>query len=179
MTAATVGAKKCNDAGCSRALPGFATPRFGAELIRSRGNFNRMADRCARRDAARLSAGDLARVPRDNVNHPWKPPGGGTEGALTHDVIHGLDITVALGLEWQVPGNRLRIVLRGVTASRGLRFFGVDLAGIELRASDIDWTFGTGAPMSGTAQDLTLALCGRKLPTGRLTGEPSARFTSE
>jgi hypothetical protein len=47
----------------------------------------------------------------------------------------------------------------------------------ELRADDIDWTFGSGTPMSGTAQDLAPVLCGRTLPAGRLRGEPSERFT--
>ena len=80
----------------------YAPPRFAFEMIRSRGNFNRMADRCARRDAA-APPGQLAAALRDNEQNPWKPPGGGYQGALTHDVIHGLDITVALGLGRQVP----------------------------------------------------------------------------
>lgn len=155
----------------------YSTPRFVVELLKARGNFNRMADRCARRDAASLPADELAAALRDNASHPWKPPGGGLEGALTHDVIHGLDFTVPLGIDRQVPEDRMRIVLRGLGTSKGLKFFGVDLRGIELRADDIDWTFGSGTPMSGTAQDLALVLCGRRLPTGRLRGEPSERFT--
>jgi hypothetical protein len=41
----------------------------------------------------------------------------------------------------------------------------------------MDWTLGSGAPLTGTAQDLLLAICGRQLPPGRLTGDPAARFT--
>ena len=55
--------------------------------------------------------------------------------------------------------------------------FGTDLDGIELRASDLDWTLGSGTPLEGAAADLLLVLCGRTLPPGRLTGEPSARFS--
>jgi hypothetical protein len=101
------------------------------------------------------------------VNHPWKPPGGGFEGALSHDVIHGLDITVALGLDRQVPAERLRVVLGGLSPKH-LKYFGVDLTGTELRADDLDWTFGTGRTVSGSAQDLLLMVCGRTLPAGRL-----------
>jgi uncharacterized protein (TIGR03083 family) len=155
----------------------YSIPQFVVGLLRARGNFNKMADRCARHDAASLPATELAAALRDNASHPWKPPGGGFEGALTHDVIHGLDFTVPLGIDRQVPQDRLRIVLRGLGTSKGLKYFGVDLQGIELRADDIDWTFGSGTPMSGTAQDLALVLCGRRLPTGRLRGEPSERFT--
>ena len=154
----------------------YRPPRFAFEMIRSRGNFNRMADRCARRDAAAPPA-QLAAALRDNERNPWKPPGGGYHGALTHDVIHGLDITVALGLDRQVPADRLGVVLAGITAAKSMRFFGTDLDGIELRADDLDWSFGSGAPVSGSAQDLALVVCGRTLPPGHLRGEPSARFT--
>ena len=154
----------------------YRPPRFAFEMIRSRGNFNRMADRCARRDAAAPPA-QLAAALRDNERNPWKPPGGGYHGALTHDVIHGLDITVALGLGRQVPADRLGVVLAGITAAKSVRFFGTDLDGIELRADDLDWSFGSGTPVSGSAQDLALVVCGRTLPPGHLRGEPSARFT--
>lgn len=146
------------------------------EVLKARGDFNRMADRCARREAAALAPGELAAALNENADHPWKPPGGGFEGALSHDVIHGLDITVALGIDRKVPEDRMRIVLGGLTP-RALKFFGVDLDDVELRADDVDWTFGSGTPVSGAAGDLLLAICGRKLPAGRLRGEASDRFT--
>jgi hypothetical protein len=57
-------------------------------------------------------------------------------------------------------------------------FFGADLAGIEFRARDMDWTLGAGTPLTGAAADLLLAMCGRKLPAGRLSGEAAARFSA-
>jgi hypothetical protein len=87
-----------------------------------------MADHCARRDAARLPAASLLASLRDNTAHPWTPPGGGVHGALSHDVIHGLDITVALGLDRQVPPERIAMVLAGMRP-KSIAFFGVDLAG--------------------------------------------------
>ncbi|WP_329082910.1 maleylpyruvate isomerase family mycothiol-dependent enzyme [Streptosporangium sp. NBC_01469] len=156
----------------------YSAARFMIGMLRARGNFNRMADRSARRDAASLSSGELAALLRDNADYAWKPPGGGFEGALTHEVIHGLDFTVPLGLDRRVPEDRLRIVLGGFEASKSLKFFGVDIRGIELRADDLDWSIGDGTPMYGAAQDLILVLCGRKLPEGRLRGEPSHRFVA-
>ncbi|MFG2001591.1 maleylpyruvate isomerase family mycothiol-dependent enzyme [Spirillospora sp. NPDC048911] len=156
----------------------YSAPRVIFELARSGGRFDRMLDRCARRDAASVPAADLHASLRDNTTHPWKPPGGGYEGALTHDVVHGLDMTVALGLDRRVPEARLRVVLEGLGSPRGLKYFGVDLDGIELRADDMDWSFGSGTPVTGAAQDLALVLCGRRLPAGRLRGERSARFAA-
>ena len=148
----------------------YSRSRFVLELAKSRGKFNEMADRCARRDAAAMSPGELAEALRSNANHPWQPPGGGQIGALTHDVIHGLDITEALGLGQRGPQDRLGVVLPNLVTPKALGFFGVDLSGVELRAADTGWTFGSGRPVTGTAQDLALFLCGRKLPTGRFEG---------
>ncbi|WP_269856745.1 maleylpyruvate isomerase family mycothiol-dependent enzyme [Streptomyces sp. RPT161] len=145
------------------------------ELVKAGGNLHRMTDRCARADAAAHSTRALAASMRDNANHPWKPPVGGFESALGHDVVHGLDITVALGLDRRVPEERLRILL-GTISSRSLRFFGADLLGVQLRANDLDWTYGTGNPVSGTVQDLLLLAYGRKVPAGHLAGEQCDRF---
>ena len=156
----------------------LSTPRFLLELVRARGNFDRLADRRARRDAADFSAAELTDCLRQNINHPWKPPGGGYQGALSHDVIHGLDITVALGIDRVVPADRLHHILDDIKP-RQLKYFGVDLTGIQLRATDLDWTHGTGSEvLAGTAQDLLLVLCRRTLPPGHLNGQASARFTS-
>ena len=76
-------------------------------MLRARGSFHRMADRAAHRDAEELTSDQLAECVRSNVNHPWKPPGGGYVGALSHDLIHGLDITVALGLDRQPSPERV------------------------------------------------------------------------
>jgi uncharacterized protein (TIGR03083 family) len=155
----------------------YGGPRFMLELARSRGRFNAMSDRVARRDAARMSRAELAEAVSSNAGHPWKPPGGGFAGALAHDLIHGLDITVPLGLARPVPEERLRLVLPGSLTDRSVTFFGTDLDGIELRAEDMDWTLGSGTPLTGAAADLLLVLCGRKLPPGRLAGTPGARFS--
>lgn len=156
----------------------YSAARFAAELARSAGRFGAMSDRCARRDGAAPPAELLAAL-RDNIDHPWRPPGGGLTGALTHDVIHGLDVTVALGISRRVPGDRMRVVLESVTAPAARKHFGTDLSGIELRADDLDFSSGSGDPLAGAAQDLALVACGRKLPPGLLRGGPAARFTRE
>ncbi|MEU3606419.1 maleylpyruvate isomerase family mycothiol-dependent enzyme [Streptomyces sp. NPDC035033] len=155
----------------------LSLPAMMGELVRARGNLHRMTDRVARRDAAAHSTAELAAFLREGAYHPWTPPVGGYVAALGHDVVHGLDITVALGLDRRVPEERLRVLLDGVRPS-GLRFFGVDVSGVRLSAEDLDWSYGSGAPVYGAAQDLLLLAFGRKLPRGRLRGEPSSRFTT-
>jgi hypothetical protein len=135
-----------------------------------------MADRRARIDARELSTAQLWESLRDNVEHPWSPPGGGPLGALSHDVIHGLDVSTALRRDGAASVERVGMVLAGLRP-RQVAFFGVDLDGVELRADDCDWSYGSGEPVHGRAQDLLLLLCGRRVPAGRLSGPAAARFT--
>ncbi|TDW81916.1 MULTISPECIES: maleylpyruvate isomerase family mycothiol-dependent enzyme [Kribbella] len=155
----------------------ISMPRFLAGMVRSGGNFNRYADRQARQDAADLTPAQLVECLRQNINHPWKPPGGGYAGALSHDVVHGLDVTVALGIDRQVPSERLRIIFDAMKP-RQIKYFGVDLTDVQLQATDLNWTYGAGVPLAGTAQDLLLVLSGRSLPPNHLSGRDADRFTT-
>jgi uncharacterized protein (TIGR03083 family) len=155
----------------------YPAPRFLAEMVRSRGNFARMADRVARRDA-QASIDTLTDGLRMNVTHPWAPPGGGLKGALTHDVVHGLDITIPLGIEHPVSEAALRVVLDNATDTRARKHFRIDLTGIELVADDLDWVFGDGQPLRGRARHLLMVLMDRRLPAELLSGAQNARFAT-
>jgi uncharacterized protein (TIGR03083 family) len=147
-------------------------------MVRARGSFDRFADRAARRDAGELSTTELVASLRDNVDFQWSPPGGGPLGALSHDVIHGLDVSAALGLDDRhASPERCALVLSGLRPKQ-LRLFGVDLAGVRLRATDADWSYGEGEVVEGRAQDLLLAVCGRRQPAGRLTGAAADRLAA-
>jgi uncharacterized protein (TIGR03083 family) len=154
----------------------YSLRRVAWEIAKARGSFDRMADRRARIDAQQLSPAQLWEVLRDNIEHPWSPPGGGPLGALSHDVIHGLDVSTPLGLDHVSP-DRVGMVLAGLRP-KNIAFFGVDLDGVQLRATDVDWSYGSGEPLHGRAQDLLLLLCGRRVATGRLEGPAAPRFTT-
>jgi uncharacterized protein (TIGR03083 family) len=153
-------------------------PRFLLDFARSGANFDRMSDRTARRDATAMSSAQLLAAVRDNVEHPWSPPGGGATGALSHDVIHGLDVSLALDPGRTVPAGRMELVLGGMTP-KSVGYFGTDLSGVRLVATDLDWTFGDGEPLHGRGQDLLMVISGRRLPAGLLTGGSAPRFTRE
>ncbi|GCB43515.1 maleylpyruvate isomerase family mycothiol-dependent enzyme [Streptomyces sp. NL15-2K] len=155
----------------------YRTGRVLWELAKARGSLDRTTDRIARRDTARHADEQLAAFLRQHAHHPWRPPVGGVAAALGHDIVHGLDVTVALGVDRRVPEDRLRIVLDAVDP-RAFRFFGTDLDGVQLCAEDLDWTFGTGTPLYGRAQELLLIAYGRRLPAGRLRGVECHRFVA-
>jgi uncharacterized protein (TIGR03083 family) len=129
-------------------------------IASARGDFNRFADRIAHEDTARLSDADLLDALWNNINHPWRPPGGGQVGALSHDVIHGLDVTEALGLP-PVPPDRVRQVLVNA-GPRALAYFGTDLTGQRLVATDTDLSLGEGpSVVELPARELLLRVTGR------------------
>jgi uncharacterized protein (TIGR03083 family) len=150
----------------------YSAARFLLELARSGGRFGTMADRVARRDGAQPTA-VLTAALRDNAEHPWTPPGGGKAGALTHDVVHGLDITRPLGIGREVQPDRFRTVLDSLVAPRSLRHFKVGVDGDvgRLRASDVDWSYGTGEPVTAGAVDLVLMLTGRPVRSEALAAD--------
>jgi uncharacterized protein (TIGR03083 family) len=154
----------------------YPGPAFMAELEAAGGDFTRLSNTVAARDGA-LPTGRLLDDLRAEVLHTWQPPGGGLDGALTHCVIHGLDIVESVPLPRRVPDERIARVLSLVADPGSPNLFGTELAGVELRADDLEWTYGTGAPVIGSAQALALVACGRLLPAGRLRGEAAARFT--
>jgi uncharacterized protein (TIGR03083 family) len=156
----------------------YDAPAFMAELESAGGDFTALSNAVAVRDGA-LAAAMLVANLRSPTLHEWQPPGGGVSGALTHCVVHQLDITEAVPLTRRVPDDCITRVLDLVAAPVAPNLFGVDLSGVTLRASDLDWSVGSGALVSGPAQALALVACGRRLPAGRLKGEAAARFSRD
>jgi len=149
----------------------YPEDKFQAELRRCDFDFGRLSNEIARRDAA-LPAGDLVAGLRSDVMRHWTPPGGGYRGALNHVVIHGLDVTVPLGVPRRSPDGTIRVVVDDLTAGGVHERFGTGIAGRALQATDLDWSYGSGPPLRGRAEDLALVLCGRTLPAGRIEGGP-------
>jgi hypothetical protein len=71
----------------------------------------------------------------------------------------------------------IRTVLDDLTDGSGHAHFGTEIQGRSLLATDIDWSYGAGPRLSGTAAELALQLCGRAVPPGRLQGETLAHLS--
>jgi uncharacterized protein (TIGR03083 family) len=134
------------------------------------GDFTKFSDGVADRDG-KLPQADLVAVLCDNADTAWSPPGGGLVGALSHDVIHGLDITWPLPIDHPIADDALTTVLESITSPGSETYFGVPLQGIKLTATDLDWTHGSGAPLTGRARDLIMLLANRRVPTGLFEGD--------
>lgn len=139
--------------------------QFGAEMAAAGGDFAVLSDTVAARDGALPPAALLAAL-RSPVLHAWQPPGGGAAGALSHAVIHSLDVTVALERPAVAPTEAVVAVLRQITDADGA-WFGVDLTGVRLEATDTDWSWGSGETLRADSGSLVALVSGRTLPDGR------------
>lgn len=145
--------------------------KFMAELRRCEFDFGRLSNEIASRDAG-LPTSELIANLRSEVMQHWTPPGGGYHGALNHVVIHGLDVTVPLGVPRRSPDDTIRIVLDDLTTGGVHQHFGTSIEGRRLQATDLDWSYGSGPALHGKAEDLALLLSGRTVSAGRIEGEP-------
>ncbi len=147
-------------------MPARLTPeQFGAEMAAAGGDFTVLSNTVAARDAS-LPVSDLLDQLRSPRLHAWQPPGGGAAGALSHAVIHSLDVTIPLGRPTVAPAEAATAVLDQLTAAQGA-LFGVDLTGVRVEATDTDWSRGNGPLVRADSGSLVALLSGRALPDGR------------
>lgn len=144
---------------------------FMAELQAHDFDFGKLSNDIAARDG-QLPSDQLVADLRSEQLQRWAPPEGGYLGALNHVVIHGLDVSLPLGIKDATPSQVVLLVLQHMTEGGVHQHFGVQVEGRRLEATDLDWSWGEGLPLRGTASNLILALAGRKIGDDRLEGSP-------
>ncbi len=139
-------------------------------MVTSAGNFDK-ANRALTARIATRPIGDIAQGLRDKAENPFSPPGMGLEAPLTDLLVHGQDLRRPLGLRRDIPADRAGVSLTFLTGMpRG--FVPKDrLAGLALSATDLPFSFGSGAAVGGPAEALLLAMTGRPVALGDLTGD--------
>ena len=135
--------------------------RFGAELAANGFDFRSTSDRLARRDGGLPPEALLDDLRSDRLA-TFEQPGGGWLGSVSHVVIHGLDVTLPLGLGRVAGDEATRLVLDGLVSPGDRTVFGVEIG--ARRAEDLDWAYGTGPAPSASAGALVAVLSGRDVP---------------
>jgi uncharacterized protein (TIGR03083 family) len=142
---------------------------FFKEMISAGFRFSVFADRAARREAA-IGPDELIRRLRartTTTNHPPAP----VLAMLGEIVVHGEDIRRPLGLEYRSPEAALVAVADSCKNSNLLIGAKRRIAGLRLRATDIEWVHGDGPDVRGPLISLILAMTGRKAAHQDLAGE--------
>jgi len=98
-------------------------------------------------------------------------PPGPADTMLGETIVHSEDIRRPLGLRHAYP---LEAVVRAANFYKGSNLIvGTKrrISGLTLRATDTEWSTGTGPEVSGPIVTLLMAMTGRKVAAGELSGE--------
>lgn len=141
------------------AAANITAPHFFGGFIKSGFSFDKFVEGDLRQYAAGSPADVLARF-TPIITSNRKPPGPAYV-ALGEVMAHGEDIRRALGDRGEHPKEHLRAVADAYVKT-GRPLSGKRRAeGLRLRATDIDWSHGSGPEVSGPAMSLILGLTGR------------------
>ncbi|MEV4642987.1 maleylpyruvate isomerase family mycothiol-dependent enzyme [Actinoplanes sp. NPDC049548] len=139
-------------------------------FVRAGGGFDRMIRDSAVRQAARLPTADYAPLLRAMVGSRRKAPFISHLEPLIDILVHGQDITIPLHRERAMPpeaaaaaADRVWPDLYPFRAARRLR-------GVQLRATDHEWSAGEGSVVEGPISALLLLLTGRRAALAQLRG---------
>jgi uncharacterized protein (TIGR03083 family) len=155
-----------------------SVPRFTLAIVRAQGSFARANVALTAREAEHPTT-ELVSDLRGFAASHVKPPGFGSEAPLTDMLVHGQDIRIPLGLDTPQPIQPWKFALDFLVTPKARRGFGVRaLPRVEMRATDLDWTYGSGEEVSGPAIALALAIMGRQARQQDLAGPGASRLVA-
>jgi uncharacterized protein (TIGR03083 family) len=151
------------------AAANVTAPHFFSGLVMTGFSFDAFVDK----DLRKFAAGTPAEVEQrfDGIITSTRTPPGPKYVALGEVMVHGEDIRRALGAKGDHPAEHL------VTLAELYKKTGAPLrakkrvAGLKLRATDVDWSTGAGPEIAGPAMSLILAMVGRAKALDDCTGD--------
>lgn len=155
------------------------TPGLVLDMVRARGNTNRLIRDTARRRAAYPTA-DLIATIASGIGARRPNPGLTVHEALIDLLVHEQDIALPLGRHVEMPPQPAAAVASWVWSyadspggRRKLRVFRADSprTGFRFVATDTDWAAGTGPEIRGSIGSLLLLLTGRSSALAQVDGE--------
>ncbi|SFQ02080.1 TIGR03083 family protein [Geodermatophilus dictyosporus] len=144
-------------------------PSVVRDAIRARGSFDRMTVDVAHRRSAAFAPAELVRQLRESAESARRMPLSGPMDPLMDVVVHAQDVARPLGRRHETPPD---VAVRVLEHLAGNRLMGGPrrVAGLQLVATDADWSAGEGPRVRGPLSDLLLAVSGRPAGLEHLTG---------
>ena len=148
-------------------------PRFTWEVVRDRGRVGLTSDRLAHQVGSRPVA-ELVATLRGRADRRVAAPGIGPLGPFADTCLHLRDAAVPLGIATTPPPADWLTTLQFLTTRRATAGGFLPrgrLDGLRLAATDGDWSRGDGPVVRGSAESLALAVSGRPIGLGSLSGD--------
>jgi uncharacterized protein (TIGR03083 family) len=144
-------------------------PKFFGKMLASGFSFTRFSQKEIDRRTAGGPAQTLAAFRA--VETSTKAPPGPKDSWLGETIIHAEDIRRPLGIRHAYPTDKVVQTLDFYKASNLIVGTKSRIAGLTLKATDTDWTHGSGPLVEGPALSLLLAATGRKVALDDLSGD--------
>ena len=147
----------------------MSPPAFFGQLIKHRFSFDKMADAHI---LERTSGGPAATLAgfRAIISSKTHPPGPNPTW-LGETIVHGEDIRRPLQIDHTYDADALRAVADFYKGSNLIIGSKKRIAGLQLKATDQEWSHGSGPAVEGPMKSLVMAMTGRKPAYDDLTGE--------
>ena len=149
-------------------------PSFFAKLLGSGFRFEGVQEKGISAELGGSAADTLDRF-ASLADSKRRPPGP-TDVMLGETVIHAQDIRAPLGIQHDYPTDAVVQAADFFKGSNLLIGTKRRIAGITLRATDADWSHGTGPEVSGPILALVMAMTGRTTAVDELSGEGVAKL---
>jgi uncharacterized protein (TIGR03083 family) len=148
----------------------LSPPKFFAAMAGSGFNFNKMVGKYVNKIGDGKTPDQLLDDYRSRVSSHTAPPAPKTTW-LGETLIHGEDIFRAGGSYREHPVEHVVAVADFYKGSNAIVGAKKRIAGVTLRATDTEWTTGTGPEVSGPLIAIVMAMVGRKLALADLAGD--------
>jgi uncharacterized protein (TIGR03083 family) len=151
-------------------------PQFFVKMVTSGFSFTKMQSRDIAVEKGTAPAETLARFAAEvqASNHPPGP----NDSWLGETLVHAEDIRRPLGIAHAYPKDAAVQVANFYKGSNLLIGAKNRIAGLSLRATDVEWQHGDGPEVAGPIMELVLVMTGRGGALGALSGEGVATLQS-
>ena len=134
-------------------------------------NLDKMNAKFVNKMTAEMSTAEIAAKTSASAGSHLMPPGLKVPGVLTELAVHSSDISEGVGTPFTLPVEAYVAALDHLKDVQPVFGSKKRIAGLTLRATDTEWTTGSGPTVEGSAQQLLLAVAGRRRALDRLSGD--------
>jgi hypothetical protein len=134
-------------------------------------NLDKMNAKLVKKISADMSTAEIAATTRSSAGSQSMPPGLTLPGVLTELVVHSSDISEGVGTPFALPVEDYLAALDHLKEVQPVFGSKKRIAGLTLRATDAQWSTGSGPVVEGPAQQVLLAVAGRRSALDNLSGE--------
>ena len=159
-------------------IPTMAKGQVFRSFLGAGFNLNKMNSKLVEKFTARMSTDDIVATTRASAGSHNIPPGLKLPGVFSELVVHSADISEAVGTPFDLPVEHYVAGLEHLKDVQPVFGCKQRIAGLELRATDADWTTGSGPFVEGHAKQLLLAMTGRHSAFDGLSGDGVATMRS-